>query len=162
MTQPSRKDITFADDTCIIRIKKAKNLQKYGQFKDIIMQAAPNPLICPVRAIKQVLQDTPTVSDEDPIFIFPDTYRPVPASFILSELHKLLARVGLGKWISCTSLHSIRKQAVTDAFMGRCSETSRRNYGGWSSQAYQTYITTSNRHVNSTLIQSLHNNDDAI
>lgn len=154
-SQPTRRDMWFVNNTCVIRIKKAKNLQKYGQCKQVIMQAANNPIVCPVRAMGQVIHDSQHIPDHGPIFVFPDTSRPVPASYVLSELHRVMRMVGMGAWIHCTSLHSIRKQAATDAFMGGCSETSIKNYGGWTSAAYQTYIHTSNRRVNSTLINSL-------
>lgn len=155
VTQPTRQDLSLNIDSCSILIKKAKNLQKAGQSRVVVMQAASNPIICPVLALRTLIHQTPTISPNDPLFMFPLDRRPVPASFVLKQLHEAMERAGLDDLIPTTSLHSIRKSAATDAFMAGCSENSIKNYGGWSSQAYRVYIQTSNQHVNRTLIRSL-------
>lgn len=154
-TQPTRGDVSLTSDKCVIFIKKAKNMQRYDQNRIVSMQAATNSFICPVNAMSLMFNDTPTLSLSEPVFMFPDSRRPIPATFVLKELHSIMLSVGLSDCIDRTSLHSIRKSAATDAFMAGCSEHSIRTYGGWSSAAYQTYIRTSNLNVNRSLINHL-------
>lgn len=154
-TQPTRGDLSLSDDKCVIFIKKAKNMQRYDQNRSIIMQAALNKFICPVRAFKTMLQCTPTYHYDDPLFMFHDSRKPVPATYVLKMLHSTMSIAGLSGYIPQTSLHSIRKSAATDAYMAGCSEHSIRSYGGWSSSAYKTYIHTSNIEVNRSLITRL-------
>lgn len=154
-TQPTRGDVSINHTQCVIFVKKGKNMQKYGQNRTIIMDLAPNSMICPVRAMSKMFIDRPTQSCNDPLFMFHDSRLPVPASFILAQLHALMRLAGLESDVPHTSLHSIRKSAATDAFMAGHSENSIKNYGGWSSSAYRVYIRTSNREVNQSLIRTI-------
>lgn len=154
-TQPTRGDMSITNTQCAIFIKKAKNMQKYGQNRKVLMDIAPNSIVCPVRAMSRMCNDSPTQSLNDPLFMFHDSRLPVPASFILAQLHALMRLGGLEPDIPHTSLHSIRKSAATDAFMAGHSENSIKNYGGWSSSAYRVYIRTSNREVNQSLIRTI-------
>lgn len=157
-TQPTRGDVSLSSHKCTIFIKKAKNMQRYDQNRTVSMQPTPNNLTCPVSAMYSMFNDTPTFSLSEPVFMFPESRTPVPATFALKQLHGIMAAVGLDDAIDHTSLHSIRKSAATDAYMAGCSEHSIRSYGGWSSSAYRTYIQTSNSDVNRCLIQQLSNN----
>lgn len=153
--QPTRGDVLLSEDRCIIYIKKGKNMQKYNQNRTIIMQAANNKLICPVNAMHVMFSETPPYLKSDPIFMFHDSRKPVPATYILKQLHHTMYRAGLDESVDQTSLHSIRKSAATDAYMAGCSEHSIKSYGGWSSSAYRVYIQTSNNRVNRSLINQL-------
>lgn len=155
LVQPTRGDMYMSDSKCFIHVKKAKNMQKYGQYKTVVMQSAQDYNICPVTAISHMVSLTPTLSSSDPLFMFYDTRDPVPSSFVLTRLHETMKLTGLQQYIPITSLHSIRKSAATDAFMAGCSENSIKNYGAWSSSAYKAYIKTSNHQVNQSLIRTL-------
>lgn len=154
-TQPTRSDCHMYDDQCIINIKTGKNLQKYNQSRQGVMKAASDRILCPVATLRQVLRDSPAQGPHDPIFVFRDCH-PVPASFVLKQLHIIMRRCGFHDLISQTSLHSIRKAAATNAHDQGCSQLSIQNFGGWQSDAYRAYIRTNNIVVNDSLIKSLH------
>lgn len=153
-TQPTMADLSLDDHTCTIMIKTGKNMQKIGQFREVVMERARNPVVCPVRAIQAVLYQNPLHPDA-PIFSYPGTVVPVTAPKVTKTMHRIMYKIGLGQLVSKVSLHSIRKSAATDAFLAGCSETSIRQYGGWTSQAYRSYIATSNRAVNRVLIDTI-------
>lgn len=153
--QPTRIDCSVSNSQCSLYIKHAKNLQRYNQSRTVVMSAAHDIALCPVHAIAVVLRDSPCQHDNDPIFVFQDTLQPVPASFILRQLHVIMRRCGLHDLIGQTSLHSIRKAAATNAHEEGCSQLSIQQYGGWQSEAYRAYIRTNNAAVNHSLIQAL-------
>lgn len=152
--QPTRSDCQLLYNQCSIHIKHGKNLQRYDQSRTVVMAAATDPILCPVRALHAVLRDSPCQAPKDPIFVFTDG-RPVPSSFVLKQLHIIMRRCGFHDIISQTSLHSIRKAAAMNAHDEGCSELSIQNYGAWQSDAYRSYIRTQNIAVNCSLIQSL-------
>lgn len=154
-TQPTRGDTTVTDDSCTIVIKRGKNMQKVGQSRTVIMARADNPHICPVMAIRDMILQCPTHHHTDPLFMFEDTRKPIPVTKITAMLYDMMRQIGSAHLISNTTLHSIRKSSATDAYSAGCSETSIKNFGGWSSAAYKAYIRTSNKTVNNVLIRSI-------
>lgn len=154
--QPTRTDVTLANDHCIIYVKKAKNMQKAGQSRNIILALVEDRALCPVRAFERVFVDTPTRHQNDPLYMFPDKRTPIPVTYVKNQLERLLVHTGNTASIPYISLHSLRKAAATNAYNQGCDELSIKRYGAWSSDAYATYITTSNANVNQHLINSLH------
>lgn len=152
--QPTRDDLQVMQDRCVLYIKTGKNMQRVGQYRRVILDAAHDPYLCPVRAMHQVLVDTPTLSPTEPLFMFPDSRAPVPSTLFLKILHSNLRSLCLSHLTPKISLHSLRKAAATNAFSAGCSELSIKRYGAWSSSAYTAYINTSNQTVNQTLIKS--------
>lgn len=155
LTQPTRGDCSIQHDRCIITIKTGKNLQKYDQSRTLDLGLSADPILCPVHTLREVVRLTPTLSSADPLLMIPGTRKALPASLVLKYLHAALTRLGFANLVPVTSLHSLRKAAATHAFSAGCTEQSIKNYGGWSSSAYTTYIETSNQAVNKSLIQSL-------
>lgn len=153
--QPMQKDCYFENNRCYIYIKTAKNLQKYNQSRTIDMGTADYFLLCPVRTMWCVQQTTPTLNPQDPLFMIPGSRKPLPASLVLKQLHQTMKSLGLGNIIHITSLHSLRKSAASNVFSAGCSERSIKNYGAWSSSAYTSYISTNNKSVNQSLIDSI-------
>lgn len=153
--QPTRGDCEISPQCFKLVIKTAKNMQLAGQSRTILMHKSHNHNICPVVTMSRIFSETPTHTLRDPLFMFPDTREPVPSSKVLSVLHQAMHELGLDHLIPTISLHSIRKSAATNAFAQGCPEMSIRNYGGWSSSAYQSYIRTSNSVVNASLIKSI-------
>lgn len=151
-TQPTRGDCVLTLDKCTINIKKAKNMQLSGQGRHVQLLRAHNSHFCPVRAMFNLFLDTPTLAPGDPLIMFPDNRTPVPCSFIIAQLHKILIDLGYSNLVAKISLHSLRKSAATNAFADGCPELTIRNFGGWSSDAYKTYIQTQNDQVSSSLI----------
>lgn len=154
-TQPTRGDITFHHSSCEILIKRGKNMQKAGQSRTVCMDTADNPHICPVSALREMILHCPTHFPHDPLFMFKDNRRPIPVTKVTAMLYQMMRQIGEAGLISTTTLHSIRKSSATDAYAAGCSETSIKNFGGWSSAAYRAYIRTSNRTVNQVLMKSI-------
>lgn len=94
----------------ILFIKHAKNLQKFNRNISVIMAVANHHKLCPVDAMWVVHSDVPTVNLSDPLFMFRETRKAVPA---LKMMHDVMRRMGYGHLVSKTSLHSIRKAAAT-------------------------------------------------
>lgn len=155
MCQPTLGDLSVTNHSCTIVIKTGKNMQRVGQHREVVMERASNPLICPVRAIQTVLCYNGGGSSADPIFTFPGTAVPITAPKVTKVIHQVMIKVGLRHLVPKISLHSIRKSTATDAYLAGCSETSIRQYGDWSSTAYRAYIYTSNRRVNRALVNTI-------
>lgn len=155
MRQPTRADVKCLSHTCSILIKTGKNMQKVGQNREVVMERAENPVVCPVTAVHAVLWSTDISPHCVPLFTYPGTRVPITAPKVTKMMHQVMYKIGLGQLVHKVSLHSIRKSAATDAFLAGCSETSIRQYGGWSSQAYRWYIASSNRSVNRFLQRQL-------
>lgn len=119
------------------------------------MIAASDISFCPVRAMRTVLLETPTVLTSDPLFMFPHTRKPVPTTFLAQVLKDHLIKMGLPSLTKSISLHSLRKAAATDAFAGGCPELTIKQYGTWSSSAYTPYINTNNASINTALVATL-------
>lgn len=152
---PMRKDLVFSEQACTIYVKFGKNMQKAGQHRLIELSAVQDHRLCPVQALRRMVTDIPSQSDNSPLFMFPISYKPVPASYVSKEYHAALALLQVPDAKRRFSLHSLRKAAATNAFSSGCSELSIKRYGGWSSSAYTSYIETSNRSVNQSLISAI-------
>lgn len=152
---PLRRDVEIRGNRCYLFIKFGKNLQKVGQYRHIVLAPASDHQICPVLAVGRVLDQAPSKNETDPVLMFQDTLAPIPASFVARHFHAILHQIGYGSLSKKLSLHSLRKAAATNAFDGGCPELSIKNYGGWSSDAYVSYITTQNTQVNQALISSI-------
>lgn len=153
--QPTREDIKITHDAVVLYIKTGKNLNKVGQFREVVMRSAEEEVFCPVRVTRQAMELGLNCRRSDPILVFPGSNNPVTAPYVTRSLHNALRNIGASDIIPTTSLHSLRKTAATQAFSQGCSELSIRNYGAWSSSAYKQYILTSNATVNQSLIKSL-------
>lgn len=154
LLQPTLEDLVVNHDSCTITIKAGKNMQRVGQSREVVMERSSNAIVCPVRAIQTALCYNGGYSANDPIFAFPGTAVPITAPKVTKMMHQVMTQVGLSHIISKVSLHSIRKSAATDAYLAGCSETSIRQYGGWTSTAYRSYISSSNRTVNRALLHT--------
>lgn len=157
ISQPTLEDIVVTTESCSIKIKTGKNMQRIGQSREVVMQRSDNPVVCPVRAMHFALYYNGGNAALDPIFTFPGTSVPLTSTKVTKTMHQVMNDVGLANIIPKVSLHSIRKSAATDAYLAGCSETSIRQYGGWTSSAYRSYISTSNTRVNRVLLDTIGN-----
>ena len=149
----TRGDVTITGTKMTLTLKQGKNLQKTGQRRVIVLESAPNPLLCPVTAIARHIQDAPTKATSQPLLVFPDTRTPVPVTFIKKKWDQIL--INIGEDITGLTLHSLRKAAATKAVEGGCTELEVRRFGGWRSQAHRVYIKTSGEAVNKALISAI-------
>lgn len=149
----SRRDVVIEDDTIIVHIQHAKNLQSIYQSKTVTLQSSANPRLCVVRAIRHMYHLIPTVHPSDPCIMFPTSRRPVTIEFVRRHWMQHLKQHDLD--VSSLSLHSIRKAAATAAHQQGCPEIDIQRYGGWRSNAHRSYISTSQRNVNSAITYAL-------
>ena len=136
----TRQDVVITQDTAQVTIKWAKNLQKFNQRKVVTLQSAQNPNYCPVRALTKVMSAREESPPNAPMFMFPGTCTPMPASYVNGEWERILQSLGVRKGVY--TLHSLRSAAATAASTGGCTDSEVQRYGGWRSDAYKRYIRT--------------------
>ena len=150
----TRGDVIISPNQIQVTIKYGKNLFAPEKRRVHIFKTSPNPLMCPVVAVNKVLSVSPTMQHEQPMFVFPSTGKPVPATHV-SKIWKN-SLITLKQDHKKYSLHSIRKSMVTGSYLWGIPETMIQEYGAWSSNAYKSYLrTNADRNVNSAMIQIL-------
>lgn len=107
MLQPSLEDLVVTQHTCTITIKTGKNMQRVGQYREIVIERASNPVVCPVRAIQTALCYNGGHAARDPIFSLPGTCVPLTSTKVTKIMHQVMTDVGLANIIPKVSLHSI-------------------------------------------------------
>ena len=115
---PTRGDVTLTDTSLSMKIKWAKNMQKNGQFRKINLAACKDPRLCPVKTLQAHYDHTPTASSTDPLIMHPGSHHPIPVSVIKSVWDAALTVAKADK--TAFSLHSLRKAAATEVYMGGC------------------------------------------
>ena len=135
----TRDDVRLTPDFAMVKIKAGKNLQLYNQSREVTLIPAKDKRYCPISALQAVLDDTPTASPEEPMFMFPHSRLPVPTSFMNARWLRVLKTLGISP--APFSLHSLRKAAATEAHRSGCSDQQIKDFGGWTSSAYKHYIT---------------------
>ena len=125
-------------ESILIKIKAAKNMQRFDQRATVQLFRASNPETCPVLLTHELIQHSPTVTKTQPMFTFTKTSRPIPASFIRNQWKNALARSGISTKLY--TLHSLRKAAASAAYREGCNERQVQHFGKWASDAYKTYI----------------------
>ena len=148
----TRADVSL-QEKLTVTIKAGKNLQRHDQRKTSTLSPTGDPLTCPLKTVRAVLQATPDLPQDAPLLIFVDGTTPIPTSYLRAEWARIMRSIGADHTIY--SLHSLRKASATKAHSGGCSELEVQRHGGWSSSAYLTYIQTDTHRVNDVLSQSL-------
>ena len=152
----TRADVWVADGKLKVRVKHAKNMQLYNQSRMVILSPSPSATLCLLAAVRLVLRHMPTKTPSQPMFVFPQSVRPVPASYARRRWTTVLKHLGMDP--ATHTMHSNRKTAATAAYDEGCLEPQIQNFGGWASKAYQTYICRDNQSlVNNVLVDSIHN-----
>lgn len=149
----SRRDVIVSDHALTVHISHAKNQQSIYETKSLVLQPSSNPSLCVVSAVRDMYHIIPTVHLDDPCIMFATSRRPVTIEFVRRYWMQHLKRHHIDT--SALSLHSIRKAAATAAHQSGCPEIDIQRYGGWRSNAHRSYITTSQRHVNSAITYAL-------
>ena len=149
---PTRADLKVTTRGATLTIKWAKNMQKVGQQRKVVLPLSQDTRICPVRAIMANVRAVPTRTPRDPLIVFPDSALPVPCTMIKKtwDAALLAAGVDLAKY----TLHSLRKLSATQAHAQGCTEVEIQAHGGWHSAAYKTYIGTRIGRVTEALLDS--------
>lgn len=149
----SRRDVVISDGLLRVSIKHAKNLQSIYETKTLSLQPSNNPSLCVVAAVRNMYHIIPTLHPDDPCIMFATSRHPVTIEYVRRHWNEHLKRHHVDT--SSLSLHSIRKAAATAAHHLGCPELDIQRYGGWRSNAHRSYISTSQRNVNSAITQAL-------
>ena len=151
----TRGDVRLTQDYGMVRVKAGKNLQQYDQLREVTVYPTQDPRYCVIKAMQAVIRDTPTLSNNNPMFMFPDTRQPVPMTFMNKHWAKALKALHIPT--APFSLHSLRKAAATEASRAGWHNADIQKFGGWASDAYKTYICTdSNSKVQRAIGLALH------
>ena len=146
----TRADVNVSHAAVKLTIKAAKNMQKFDQRSAVEMLRTQHPETCPVRATMAVLDLTPTTAPTQPMFVFKNGGRPIPASYIRSQWKLALAASAIPP--ALYTLHSLRKASASTAYNEGCNERQVQHFGKWASDAYKTYIYRDSDHAISRVL----------
>ena len=134
----TRADVLMGKDSMTVVIKAAKNLQRIVQRRSATIYSAEDPHMCLLSAIRAVLQESPTVDPRQPMFVFRNSRRPIPASYVRTQWNAAIVSLGLKQ--EQYTLHSLRKSAMSAVYDSGLTERHVQHYGRWASSAYRAYI----------------------
>ena len=132
----TRADVKVFPNRLDIIVKAAKNLQRYDQRHMATVFKADDPNMCLVGAVNKVVRDSPTVSPNQPMFVFSGSTRPISASYVRTQWTAALKLINAPH--EQFTLHTLRKAAVSIAYQSRLGERTVKHYGKWASDAYKT------------------------
>ncbi len=136
----TRKDLLVHPEAVQITIKNGKNKSKFDQKRVCVFKKNDTSDYCVVFAINMLYNIQPTRYEDEPLFTFPQTNVPVPIYKLRKTWEDALKSLKYD--ISRYSLHSIRKMNATVSYHSGISEYEIKEFGGWSSSAYRSYIKT--------------------
>ena len=149
----TRADVTIHAGGVTIRIRHAKNAQKYNQTQTRHLTRSPDPLLCPWRALKAAVDIAPTKYTDDPMLMFPDG-NPVSAAYVAEQWAIVLTQVGAPPEFH--RLHSLRKAAAKSAYKSGATIQEVKDFGGWRSSAVWAYVQkNSSTNISKTLVKNL-------
>ena len=150
----TRSDVIVSPNQVQVTIKYGKNLFAPEKRRVHVFKTSPNQYMCPVVAVNNVIAMVPTMSQDQPMFTFPDSGKPVPASYLAKVWKQAL--INLKQDHTKFSLHSLRKSMVSGSYMWGVPETQIQEYGAWTSSAYKAYLrTNADINVNTAMIDIL-------
>ena len=133
-----RQDLIFGPPGAHLVVKWTKTLQDHRAHHVIQLPELSNPLLCPVRALKKLLQSRP-LPPHSPLFA--NNFPPY-AQVIDSHIRDALKRVLIHKNIPTQghSFHAFRRSGATLAFDNNVSLQNIMSHGLWRSSAIWTYL----------------------
>ena len=150
----TRQDVIITPNEIQVTVKYGKNLYAPERRRVHVFKTSPNIHMCPVVAVNKVISLVPTMSESQPMFTFPSSGKPLPASHLARIWKEGLIKLKQDQ--SKYSLHSLRKSMVTGSYLWGVPETQIKEYGAWQSEAYKAYLKTkADININSAMIQIL-------
>ena len=120
----------------MIKIRWSKTIQFRQCVLEIPIYAIPNSILCPVKAVKRLLQVNKS-KPHGPLLALSDdlvfTY-----GMLQKKLKQVIADLGLNK--NKYSTHSLRRGAVVWAECNGVEHSMIKVYGDWSSDAFHRYL----------------------
>ena len=137
--QVCRGDIFFAPPGIHILIKWTKTLQKRNKAVVVKIPRVNNVILCPVRAIEELLRLTPGNADS-PLFQIQlyGSWVPLTDTRLRKHFYSVLQKLNLHQ--SGITFHYFRKSGATLAFNANASLQSIKAQGTWSSDTVWQYI----------------------
>ena len=133
-----RQDLIFADPGAHLVIKWTKTLQDRNSHHIIQLPSIQNTFLCPVRALKLLLQSRPLPPDAP---LFANSFPPF-AQIIDTHIRDSLKKVLMHRNIPLKghSFHTFRRSGATLAFDNNISLQNIQAHGLWRSSAVWTYL----------------------
>ena len=123
-----RQDVIFGPPGAHLVVKWTKTLQDHRSHHVIQLPEISNPLLCPVRALKKLIQSRPLPFHYP---LFPNNFPPYAQVKVLT--HKNIPTQG-------HSFHAFRRSGATLAFDNNVSLQNIMSHGLWRSSAVWTYL----------------------
>ena len=133
-----RQDVIFGPPGAHLVVKWTKTLQDHRSHHVIQLPEISNPLLCPIRALKKLLNSRP-LPHHYPLFAnnFPP-YTQVIDSHIRDALKKVLTHKNIPT--QGHSFHAFRRSGATLAFDNNVSLQNIMSHGLWRSSAVLIYL----------------------
>ena len=138
LEQLARGDVFFAPGIHLL-VKWSKTMQKRNKAVIIKIPSVKNPLLCPVKAVRDLLCLTPGGPDS-PLFqiLLYGSWVPLTDSRVRKHFSSVLSSLQLSH--SGITFHHFRKSGATLAFNANASLQSIKAQGTWSSDTVWQYI----------------------
>ena len=138
----ARGDVILRPDKIVVILKWSKTMQTNNQIKLITVPRIPNSSICPVVAIKNLLDLTPRGANL-PLFQFKvaQTWVPLTDNRVRRHLAMILAKLRLNQ--SGFTFHTFRRSGTAFAFNNDVALQNIQKHGTWTSDCVWRYITDS-------------------
>ena len=141
--QLCRKDIVVGQDVVLVRIRLSKTIQFGDRVLKLPLLPVPGSVLCPVSAVKNMLNDRPTRWGDQPAFALLSGGQYVPITYLRYQqyLRKFLDLAGFQS--ARFSSHSFRRGGATFAFQSGVPSYLVKLQGDWRSDAYTRYLDVS-------------------
>ena len=134
----TRQDVFQQQNSLIIHSKWSKTMQGFDQERTLAIPAATDNRLCALTAYNAHLDMAPTIYTNQPLLVFPDSYKPVTTPWLTTKLRAIISKMGMDP--ACYSLHSLRRSAASLAYQSECDHLQVQRFRAWSSQAYTQYV----------------------
>ena len=149
----TRADVTLHKDGVTIKIRHAKNAQRYDQSQTRQLAKSPEAMLCPWAALAAAVVLVPTHHPKEPMLMFPDR-NPVTAPYVAEHWGKALLKIKAPTGFH--RLHSLRKAAADTAFQKGATIEQVQNFGGWRSDAVWAYVQKkASKQISKTIVNAI-------
>ena len=141
--QLTRGDFMFGKSSVLVTIKWSKTIQFGDRCLALPLLPIPGSVLCPVSALKHMMDKFPTFSPLDPAFHIVVNGRVTPLTYLRFQgyIKKYVSLKGLDP--ALYSSHSFRRGGATYAHSCGVPDNLIQLQGDWRSDAYRRYLDTS-------------------
>ena len=149
----ARGDVIFGDSYAVLILKWSKTNQLRNKVHYVTIPEIPQSVLCPVLALKNMLQQIPG-SHNDPLFtIFRrGQWLPLTDSIVRKHLQRVMKILG---WEHCKyTFHTFRRSGASWAHNHNVPIQAIKDQGTWSSDCVYSYIFSDNQFSSSPLLHA--------